>query len=221
MILAIDTATRWLGVALHDGTAVLAEQGWRCRNNHTTELAPTVQQTLDKAEATPADLSGIAVAIGPGSYTGLRIGLALAKGMALVHQIPIVGVPTLDIVAFGLPYFNGRLIVAAEAGRTRVCVAEYQWQVGGWAMAQEKPTIELWSDVIARYDDATLFAGEISPKTADQIAAANPKFKVAAGGTAVRRAGNLAELGWQRLRSGEQADPTTLTPVYLRDPAGA
>jgi tRNA threonylcarbamoyladenosine biosynthesis protein TsaB len=221
MILAIDTATRWLGVALHDETAVVAEIGWRCRNNHTTELAPTVQEILERGGCTPDQLQGIAVTIGPGSYTGLRIGLALAKGMAVVNQTPIIGIPTLDVVAFGIPRFAGRLIATAEAGRTRVCVAEYQWQGGRWQAIQEKPTIDLWSDVIARYDDATLFAGEINAKTAVSIQEANPNFRVAPGALAIRRAGNVAELGWTRLRNGRIDDPNHLTPIYLRDPAGA
>lgn len=221
MILAIDTATRWLGIALHDGTTVVAEVGYRCRNNHTTELTVSIRDILQKAEATPAALSGIAVAIGPGSYTGLRIGLAVAKGMALVNQTPLLGVPTLDILAAGVPGCNARLVAVAEAGRTRVSTAAYRWQNGtGWQMAQQKPTNALWSEVVTQYEDDTLFAGEISEKAAALIRQANPRFSVAPGGTAVRRAGNLAELGWQRLRSGSIDDPNILTPIYLRDPAG-
>ena len=87
MILAIDTATRWAGLALHDGTAVIAEHGWRCLNNHTIEMTPAIDDMLKQAGVEPADLSGIAVAIGPGSYTGLRVGLALAKGLALANGL--------------------------------------------------------------------------------------------------------------------------------------
>ena len=64
MILAIDTATRWLGMALHDGTAVLAEIGWRCLNNHTIELTPGLQEMMQRNNVAVADLSGIVVAIG-------------------------------------------------------------------------------------------------------------------------------------------------------------
>ena len=89
MILAIDTATRWAGLALHDGTAVIAEYGWRCLNNHTIELSPAIEDMLSRVDKSINDLDGIAVAIGPGSYTGLRVGLALAKGMALANQIAL------------------------------------------------------------------------------------------------------------------------------------
>ena len=70
MILGIDTATRWLGLGLHSGTAVIAETGWKCQNNHTIELTPAIHEMLHRANLTPADLEAIAVAIGPGSYTG-------------------------------------------------------------------------------------------------------------------------------------------------------
>lgn len=115
MILAIDTATRWLGLALHDGTAVLAEIGWRCLNNHTIELTPAIRDLLQRHQLSSADLGGIAVAIGPGSYTGLRVGLAVAKGLSLANQIPLIGVPTLDIVAAAFGPDTGELVVVAEA----------------------------------------------------------------------------------------------------------
>ena len=114
MILAIDTATRWTGLALYDGTAVIAEHGWHGINNQTVELAPSIENILERGKIDAGDLRGIAVAIGPGSYTGLRVGLAVAKGMALAYHIPLVGVPTLDIVAAGFGKLNGRLLVAVE-----------------------------------------------------------------------------------------------------------
>lgn len=221
MILAIDSATRWLAVGLHDGTAVIAEVGYRCLNNHTQELAPTVRHLMKQVDVTPNALSGIAVTIGPGSYTGLRVGLALAKGMALVHDVPLLAVPTLDVVAMQLPQFEGKLMVVAEAGRTRICVAPYQWQRDAGWVATEPPDIKTWQDVLEQQEGKTLFAGEIFEKTAVKIQAQNSDFRVAKGGTAVRRAGNLAELGWQKLQAGEMADPATITPLYLRDPAGA
>ncbi|MEM7335985.1 MAG: tRNA (adenosine(37)-N6)-threonylcarbamoyltransferase complex dimerization subunit type 1 TsaB, partial [Chloroflexota bacterium] len=168
MILAIDTATRWLGVAIHDGTAVLAESGWRCLNNHTTELADAIQALMARAKMEPNDLTGIAVAIGPGSYTGLRVGLAMAKGFALVHQIPLLAVSTLDVVAIQVPPTEGRLIAIAEAGRTRVCMAEYEWLIEkGWQPSGD-PDIKTWQTILTETSGPTLFAGEISEKTAVQ-----------------------------------------------------
>ena len=220
MILAIDTATRWLGMALHDGTAVVAETGWRCLNNHTIELTPNVQQMMQRANVSAADLEGIAVAVGPGSYTGLRVGLALAKGLALANQTPLLGIGTLDIVAAAFGPFPGQLWVVAEAGRTRICAAPYEWESGrGW-QTSETPTIESWDELLPRLEGRITFAGEITAEAAKKIKAAKKTHQIAPPATAVRRAGYLAELGWRRLRADDVDDAQTLAPIYLRDPAG-
>jgi tRNA threonylcarbamoyladenosine biosynthesis protein TsaB len=220
MILAIDTATRWLGMALHDGTAVVAELGWRCLNNHTIELAPNLQKMMRRANVSVADLEGIAVAVGPGSYTGLRVGLALAKGLALANQTPLLGIGTLDIVAAALTPFPGQLWVVAEAGRTRICVAPYEWENGrGW-QTSVTPTIESWDELLPKLEGRVTFAGEITTQAAKKIKTANKTFQIAPVAVSVRRAGYLADLGWRRLRAGDVDDAQTLAPVYLRDPAG-
>lgn len=220
MILAIDTATRWAGLALHDGTAVIAEYGWRCLNNHTIELSPAIEEMLNRVDNTVADLDGIAVAIGPGSYTGLRVGLALAKGMALANQIPLFGVPTLDIVAFSIDESPLQLLVAAEAGRTRVCAAVYQWHDRqGWK-PRRPPVIDTWENIVASIEKPTLFAGEITPKASKLIRNSSQQFTVANPAVSTRRAGFLAEIGWQRLRKDQADDAASLAPIYLRDPAG-
>lgn len=220
MILAIDSATRWAGLALYDGTAVIAEYGWRCHNNHTIELAPTIDDMGRRVNVPMSDWQAIAVAVGPGSYTGLRVGLALAKGLALANQIPLIGVPTLDITAAAIPHTTEQLVAAVAAGRSRVCVAIYHWQARhGW-QARRPPTIETWQNILPHINKPSLFAGEITPEAARLIKAARRDFQVAAPAVAARRAGHLAELGWQRWRQGRTDDPATLAPIYLRDPAG-
>ncbi len=89
MLLALDTSTHTVGVALYDGVSVLGEAIWTSRDYHTVELAPKAAEILDQCGVEAADLTVVAVAIGPGSFTGLRIGLALAKGLALVHRLPL------------------------------------------------------------------------------------------------------------------------------------
>ncbi|MCI0396048.1 MAG: tRNA (adenosine(37)-N6)-threonylcarbamoyltransferase complex dimerization subunit type 1 TsaB [Chloroflexi bacterium] len=220
MLLAIDTATRWTGLALYDGRSVLAEVGWRAANTQTVELAPAVADLLQRVGLQAAELMGVAVALGPGSYTGLRIGLGLAKGLALANRLPLVGVPTLDILAASLPEMAGQLVAVAEAGRSRICAARYRWQSGkGW-QAQGEPAIDNWENLLANLEGPAVFAGEISPVAAKMIRATDKAFRLVPAAAAVRRAGYLAELGWQRLRRGRTDDPAQLTPIYLRDPAG-
>jgi len=230
MILAIDTATRWTGLALHNGDTLLAESGWHSSQNQTIELAPALQMMLDRHEVTAADLTAVAVALGPGSYTGLRVGVGLAKGLALANQTPLIGVPTLDIVAAALTQhlkpivrqILPSLIVVAEAGRSRICAGSYQWErgrKGGWKQETE-PVITNWPDLLAEVDPSTLFAGEISAEAAKLIRQAAKRFRVFSPAVNPRRAAHLAEIGWERVRRRQVDDAAELAPIYLRDPAG-
>jgi tRNA threonylcarbamoyladenosine biosynthesis protein TsaB len=218
MLLAIDTATRWTALALHDGSAVVVELGWRSLNTQTVELAPAVADTLQRVGLTAANLAAIAVSLGPGSYTGLRVGLGLAKGLALANQTPLIGVPTLDIVAASFGELPGQLIVIAEAGRTRVCAAPYQWRgAKGW-QAKATPIITSWPDLLQNVTGPATFAGEITPEAAKLIR--DKKLRLAGPADSVRRAGYLAEIGWRRLRKGQLDDPAALVPLYLQEPGG-
>lgn len=220
MILAIDTATRWTGLALFDGKVVSAEQGWRGMNTQTVELALAIDALLARSGLEAADLKAIAVAIGPGSYTSLRVGLSLAKGMSLAHQIPLIGVPTLDIIAASIGLRTGSLLVAVEAGRSRVIAGFYRWQESkGW-QPSEKPIIESWETLLFHLENPTTFAGEISSEAAKLIRASKKPFYLVPAAASVRRAGYLAGIGWQRWRQGQVDDAATLAPNYLRDPAG-
>jgi len=220
MILAIDTATRWTGLALFDGKTVIAEQGWRGTNTQTVELTPAIGALLSRSDLDAADLKAISVAIGPGSYTSLRVGLAVAKGLSLAHQIPLVGIPTLDIIALSIGLRTGSLLVAVEAGRKNVVAGLYRWQEKkGW-QPSEKPVIESWETILFHLENPTTFAGEISPEAAKMIRASKKPFYLVPAAASVRRAGYLAEAGWQRWRKGLVDDAASLSPNYLRDPAG-
>lgn len=219
MLLAIDTATRWLGLALHDGRKVIAEVGWESVNTQTVELAPTVAALMNRAGIETADLAGIAVSTGPGSYTGLRIGIGFAKGLALVNNRQLIGVPTLDILAAALPRSDRPLVVVAEAGRTRVCAGFYKWKGKGWQPLQQ-PEILDWESLVEEVEPSSIMAGEISAEAAKMIRVSKKKLLLTPAADSTRRSGYLAEIGWYRLRRGRTDDPASLTPIYLRDPAG-
>src|SRR6266540_5829384 len=99
MLLAIDTATQAMSLALHDGRDLLGEQSWYHSENPTAELAPAVQTLLARCGVTVNQLTALAVSVGPGTYTDLRVGIALAKGLAAGRGLPLVGVTTLDTIA--------------------------------------------------------------------------------------------------------------------------
>lgn len=218
MILAIDTATDWIGLALHDGATVLAEFGWRSRRMQTVELAPAVAELWSRTGIGPAEMSAVAVAIGPGSYTGLRVGLAFAKGIALGQKLPLIGVPTLDIVAAAVCRLETDLVAVAEAGRTRLWAGQYEWAPKrGWERVGE-PMLTNWEELVARLQVPVAFAGEIDAAAAKLIRRANRSAIIAPPAESVRRAASLAEIGWMRWKRKQVDDAETLAPLYLREP---
>jgi tRNA threonylcarbamoyladenosine biosynthesis protein TsaB len=222
MLLAIDTATRLISLAVHDGQAVLAESTWHTPQHHTAELAPQVALLLRRTGADPGRLQSVAVAIGPGSYTGLRIGLGFAKGLALAQSLALVGVPTLDILARAQPPRPEPMLALLQAGRGRVSAARYGLDKKHQAWVQlEAPRTFSWAELAASIDDPVYVCGEIEPGLLEQLRARRGLVRLASPALALRRAGFLAELAWERLRGPAGPDDALrLAPVYGSQPDG-
>jgi tRNA threonylcarbamoyladenosine biosynthesis protein TsaB len=214
VLLAVDTSTRWIGLALYDGSQVMAEEVWQSRNNHTIELAPAVAGLLQRTETSAASLSVLAVALGPGSFTSLRIGLGLVKGMALALHLPLIGVPTLDILAASQPIQEWPLATVLQAGRGRIAVGWYSDQAGAWCAQGEArvTTVEELSQGIRK---PTLICGELTAEERHLLARKRKNAILASPASSLRRPSYLAELAWQRWEAGQVDDPVTLSPVYL------
>ncbi len=218
MLLAIDTATRMPSVALYDGEWVLAEETWRSANGHTVELMPSLVRMLERQRVSPSELRGIAVALGPGSFTGLRIGLGAAKGLALTLDIPLLGIPTLDTLVYAQGRKQGPVCALLRAGRGRVSAAFYRRRQGQW-QRQGDYRLTTLEELCAEIETQTFFCGELDAQAAELLREhLGAKAVVASPASSLRRAGYLAELGWQRLERGEVDDVATLSPIYLRHP---
>ena len=220
MLVAIDTATRMAGLALYDQTKgrILEEEVWYSANNHTVELMPRLVRLMDQQGVSPSGLSGLVVSLGPGSFTGLRIGLGVAKGLALAHRLPIVGVPTLDVVA--QPHKAQRLPIWAilQAGRGRICVGHYVRYRGRWRRRGDYriTTLETLCDEVV---EPALFCGEIDAQGSELIRQRlGLASTVATPAASLRRAAYLAELGWERLVRGDADEAAVLSPIYLHHP---
>jgi len=218
LFLAIDAATRMPSLALYDGECVVAEETWRSADGHTVELVPGLMRMLERQRVSPSELKGIAVALGPGSFTGLRIGLSVAKGLALTLAIPLMGIPTLDILVYAQARRPGPVCAVLQAGRGRVCAAFYRWRKGQW-QRQGDYCLTTLDELCADIETPIFFCGEIDAQAIELLRERlGEKAVVASPASSLRRAGYLAELGWQRLERGEVDDPATLTPIYLRYP---
>lgn len=216
MLLALDTSTRTVGVALYDGVQVVSEAMWHSRDFHTVELAPAVTEILVKSGLRPTDLQAVAVALGPGSFTGLRIGLALAKGLTLARRLPMIGVPSLDVLAFSQPVLYDTLAAVLRAGRGRLAVGWYRAVDQAW---QNSADIELMSaaELNERIQTPTQVCGELEEDEQRLLARKRKNVLLASPAQAVRRPAMLAELGWQRWQAGQVDEARTLSPIYLHD----
>lgn len=216
-VLAIDTATELASVALYDGEkGPRAESTWYTSVNHTVELMPNIVMMLETQALTPEQLHGLAVALGPGSFTGLRIGLSVAKGLCFSLGIPIVGIPTLDVAAYAHHGQDLPICAIIRAGRGRICVALYQKLCTDWQRLTDYhlATVE---ELSAQVKGPTLFCGEIDSSLNEALQAhIGARASIACPASSLRRGSYLAELGWQRLRAGESDDLATLEPLYLR-----
>jgi tRNA threonylcarbamoyladenosine biosynthesis protein TsaB len=159
-------------------------------------------------------LTALAVATGPGSFTGLRIGMALAKGIAFAHHLPLVGVPTLDVLAAAQPLRDEPMAAALRAGRGRLAVGWYRVVEGAWRLSAP---IEVLSamELNQRIQKPTLVCGELDEEAQRLLGRKRKNVLLASPAQSVRRPSFLAELGWQRFQAGQLENPATLAPFYL------
>jgi len=219
MELSIDTSTAVCGVAVSRQGKLLAERAWRTDLNHTKQLFTTIEAVLKESGATMDDVKAVIVAIGPGSFSGLRVGVSAAKGLAVALQVPLAAVNTMAIEA--APYAGSGLpiCVILDAGRGELAVAAYTAADGNLREARPWAVMSLEA-LCASIAERTHFCGEHLPAVQAVLSA---KLGVRAvfptDPAAMRRPRYLAQLGWQRLATGDHSDPATLQPIYLRAPS--
>jgi tRNA threonylcarbamoyladenosine biosynthesis protein TsaB len=208
-VLGIETSTLAGGVALVDGDRLVAEYLLDVRVTHSERLLAAVDRVLADAAWRPRDLEGLAVAIGPGSFTGLRVGLSTVKGLALALGVPVAAVPTLDAMAAGLPWAALPVCPVLGARRDEVYAALYRWQ--GEGFRRESEYLALAPDELARrLSEPTLLVGD----GADSVRSIH--VRRVPPPTRVPSPACVAVLGCARLGLGETVSVAALAPLYLR-----
>lgn len=213
MLLGVDTSTQAVGIAIYDGSQILCEESWISRRYHTVELAKAVSENLSRAGLMVSDLEVLGVATGPGSFTGLRIGLALVKGIAFTHQLPVIGVPTLDITARAVPPMDQKLAAVLQAGRDRLAVGWYQAVDGRWVAKGKIENLTL-DELITKVDQPCILTGELS-REIRQFLKNHKWIRPVEPTLAMRSPKYLAELTWERWQAGDVDDVLGLKPYYL------
>jgi tRNA threonylcarbamoyl adenosine modification protein YeaZ len=217
MELSIDTSSSVASVALSHRGEVLVSLTWQTARNHTIELLPNLVCLLQQAKVELGSAGAIIVAKGPGSFNGLRVGISTAKGLASALSIPLLGVNTLETEAYPFAFTGLPLRPIHKAGRDEIATALYRQKDNEW-QCLEAENLTTVKDLCLKIKQKTLFCGEIPPDIISSIQRNLGKQAIIPQSNNLSRASSLVILGWRKLNAGEQDDPVTLQPLYLRPP---
>ena len=216
LILAIDTSTQATSICVAGANGVVASARLGQGQRHGEFTASAIAFCLDAAGKTPEDVTGVAVSLGPGAYTGMRVGIATGQAFAHANALPVVGLASLDVVAFAVRHSHRRIYSVIDARRSELFWAPYRSSPGGVQRVGEYcvgPLEKLVGDIEAAGEDA-LVVGD----GAVMHAAALERTDAVVGSwsTAQPEAAYLAELAMPRFEREETIRPSELKPIYLR-----
>jgi tRNA threonylcarbamoyladenosine biosynthesis protein TsaB len=212
VLLAIDTSTEMTGIALYSGARV-SELTWHSGRNQTVSLLDQVRHLLEINRLGLDRVGAVAVATGPGTFNGLRVGLSTAKGLGYGRTIPVYGVGTLDATAY--PHRSSTLPIRAfvPAGRGRVVFCDFRERNGRWVRVGDLQN-RLFGELTEGLTEKTLLAGEI-PANADSELLNAPNVELPELALRTRRPGFVAEIAWMRWQSGDDDELAVLEPAYV------
>lgn len=220
MLAALDTSTRFAGVALYDERGLIAEADWLAGSNHTVQLLPTLERLLALCGAEARALRAVGVALGPGSFTGLRVGLSAAKGLCLALDIPLIGVGTLAATAYGQRMAGRQVCALVDAGRGQLHGALFAAGEKAW-LPEGVDGVHRLEALLAKVAEPTIFCGEYDEGAARMIVEhLGERALLASPALAARRAAWLAELAWEKFLAGQHEDLAAAQPLYLSRPEG-
>ncbi|MDI6745331.1 MAG: tRNA (adenosine(37)-N6)-threonylcarbamoyltransferase complex dimerization subunit type 1 TsaB [Thermodesulfovibrionales bacterium] len=239
-ILAIDTSTMLGGIAIMDESLLIAESRLNVKSTHSERLMTEIEHCLKQSGIKISDIDVFAVATGPGSFTGLRIGLITVKGFSYATGQQIVSVPTLEALVWNFPYSKYPVCTMLDARKKEVYTALFKWEeegnppspppskggMGGFSggtfiklisEASVSPEEFMRSSLLVTDYDKFIFAGEGSGLYRDKISAVmGEKAVFASPEKTVPSPANVAVLGLKKAKAGEFSEPINLAPMYIR-----
>ncbi len=215
-LLAIDTSTVLGGVALLDNELLIAETRLNVKATHSERLLSEIEHILKKSDLTINDIDVFALAIGPGSFTGLRIGLSTIKGFVFCTDKKFVVVPTLEAFAWNLPYCMHQVCPVLDARKKEVYAAIFRWSGDNFIKELDEQPLKIES-LLERINIPTVFLGEgaliykanIIDKLSEKAMFAPPHLMVPLPS-------NVAYLGMKKAHQGNFEDILKVVPIYLR-----
>lgn len=217
-ILALDTSTMMASCAVMDEARILGEYSLSQEMSHSERLVPMIDEMLAGLNLKIKDIDLYGVAIGPGSFTGLRIGVATVKAFAHMFDKPIIGVPTIEALAFNLPY-NEVVVPMIDARRNRVYTGIYSWEDGNLNTIMDADALEIdellktlkgnYDNIVVNGDGSTLYREKIEEVLKEKV-------KFSTRGLNYCKASSIGELALIKYNNGIIDDYYTLIPDYLR-----
>jgi tRNA threonylcarbamoyladenosine biosynthesis protein TsaB len=219
LILGITTSTAQVGCAIGGHEGILGSVHSTRGRRHAETLAPAIDFLCRQTRVELGDIGAIAVDVGPGMFTGLRVGVAAAKALSHARRLPMVGVTSLDLLAFPLRHSNRLIVCAIDAGRGELFHASYRHVPGGVQRTSEPEVsspADLASDLMATNDEVLLVGdGSLRHRAAfDGVT----RVELADQGMAYPHAGSLVQLAHARALREDFVGPGAASPLYLRRP---
>ncbi|MFY0779010.1 tRNA (adenosine(37)-N6)-threonylcarbamoyltransferase complex dimerization subunit type 1 TsaB [Peribacillus simplex] len=214
-VLAIDTSNFTLGIALVNGSQVIGEYTTNLKKNHSVRVMPAIETLLSDCDTNPKELTKIVVAQGPGSYTGVRIGVTIAKTLAWTLQIPLSGVSSLEVLAANGRYFNGLISPLFDARRGQIYTGLYEMENDLLKIVMEDCNIlsSEWAIRLKELNRPVLFVGQDVDIHRDAITDALGNLAVFAPVQSFNsRPSELAFIGLEK----DEVDVHQFVPNYIR-----
>ncbi len=216
--LGLDTSTKVASIAILDEEKIIGEYSLSKDMSHSEKLMPMIKEVLDNIDFKIEDIDLFTVALGPGSFTGLRIGITTIKTFSHLFEKPIVGVSTLESLAYNLYGSKSIIMPMLDARRDRVYTALYSFEKGKVKEIEGSQILEIkdlkeklgdFQDIIVCGDGSVFYRKEISEQMGDRVSFASL-------GQNITRASSIGELGREKYDEGKIDDPFTLIPEYIR-----
>ena len=218
-LLAIDTSTRYAGVGLWKGERLISALSWYSHRNHTAELMPAIEHVLGQAGVGAVSLGGIAVALGPGGFSALRVGISVAQGLALSLSVSVCGVGTLEMEAYSYAGTGLPICSLLDSSRGEVAAALFQNSRGRWRKLEEERICSP-EELLRTVSRRTLFCGEGVPPRSEYLRdALGRKGVIVDSYTPASRLWALGSLARERMKEGDADSLSALQPLYLRSPS--
>jgi tRNA threonylcarbamoyladenosine biosynthesis protein TsaB len=214
--IALETSGRIGSIALVDADQILTEETFQHGLQNAAKILPSIDRLIRAQNWSPRDIEQLYLSVGPGSFTGLRLGVTLAKTMALATGVKIVAVPTVRVLAENAPEDAANVIIVLDAKRDQIFTARFARKDRAW-IEQEPAHVDSLAAMVSRSPRPVHLLGEGIPFHR-KFVPGDPQIIVTAEELWRARASVVASLGMEMARRGEFADPMTLTPIYIRLP---